>query len=328
MPALRAVGEAAVGDVARHVHGRHVILGRPVGPGQRERLAARGNPEVRVMPGALRVDEMRRRHRRLDGAVGELPAHAEVVVAPPLLFHQRHDGIAAPFFEVDQRRRLGGVLGPLAPAGRAGDAGDDGGVGRVLVRAEAQLGAVVAGNPEPVGSRGRGDEHAAQALAVVVVCPPVVRHLEKIRDDGARRRDECKQRVPCETLDGGAGNRPPEVADDSGQLFARGTVLAGGPDEQVFSGADCGVRWEAPLERVRVAVGQPPAREVHGRCSGVEQLDPVLVVVLLVGEGRPIGGHELVDHHLAGGERCERQQSCEPGRKESVMDVGCHGFPE
>ena len=56
---------------------------------------------------------------------------------------------------------------------------------------------------------------------------------------------------------------------------------------------------EHPLARLGFVIGQRPTGEVHGRVTGVVQLDPVADIPLIILQPIAVGGEKLVDDHLA-----------------------------
>ena len=56
---------------------------------------------------------------------------------------------------------------------------------------------------------------------------------------------------------------------------------------------------EHPLARLGFVIGQRPTGEVHGRVTGIVQLDPVADIPLIILQPIAVGGEKLVDDHLA-----------------------------
>ena len=74
-------------------------------------------------------------------------------------------------------------------------------------------------------------------------------------------------------------------------------------------------RWQLPLLKVGVGIGEEPAADVDGIGCGVVEFNPVVGVALFVHPGGEVGGHHLVDHlrsHKAG--QCKQRAKQDSGK--------------
>jgi hypothetical protein len=95
--------------------------------------------------------------------------------------------------------------------------------------------------------------------------------------------------------------------------FAAGkrAVLLGGKDNAVSARSQCCAGRERPFVELVVVVGQVHARHVDGGGSRVVDLDPVRGVAVGVDEVAVIGGKELGNAKVCGGEHCARLEPFE-----------------
>ena len=107
-------------------------------------------------------------HRLFEDAVGQLPAHRQVVSAAALL-HQGLDVIAVAGLEVNRGALLGSFRGPDLGVGPTAHISYQRLMRWCFVGAEEQIGVVVARNPEDIVPAGRGNDERPQLLAIVVL---------------------------------------------------------------------------------------------------------------------------------------------------------------
>jgi hypothetical protein len=89
------------------------------------------------------------------------------------------------------------------------------------------------------------------------------------------------------------------------ELDPAAAVLPGREDDEVVAGREAGLGdgRDLPLGRLAALVGQERAREVDEARPGVEELDPVGLLAVLVVEAGAAGRRELVDDDAVGASR-------------------------
>ncbi len=163
---------------------------------------------------------MRAGNRPLDRSVRPLPAHGQVVSAAVIL-HQGADVVELSRLEQDRRRLLGAADGPIAGGRPAGEIGDPRQVRhRGRFRAQPELGAVVACNPERVVTGLRGNDIPMHPLAVGIRA--IDRRLEKIGHPVRRvRRAGLILGAVRQVIDRAAGDPRVDLAQNSPSVRAK-----------------------------------------------------------------------------------------------------------
>ena len=81
--------------------------------------------------------------------------------------------------------------------------------------------------------------------------------------------------------------------------FCINPILPRSPYQFELAGINANV-WENPLERVAVAVGQTKTFQFNDFIAIIVNLQPILVIAILIGNSGGIGGHYLVDSYALG----------------------------